>query len=78
MQYHGVGRHHDQWHAPTCGCEWDYDGPNTLMTSVVRLFRGAVGDKFVFIRQRNMSSNTRCNCDHKNSMPTFCLTILQI
>ncbi|GFV12919.1 hypothetical protein TNCV_1797441 [Trichonephila clavipes] len=22
MQYHGVGRHHDQWpHAPTCGCE---------------------------------------------------------
>ncbi|GFW96809.1 transposable element Tcb1 transposase [Trichonephila clavipes] len=24
----GVGRHHDQWpHAPTCGCEWDYDGP---------------------------------------------------
>ncbi|GFV52103.1 transposable element Tcb1 transposase [Trichonephila clavipes] len=23
-----VGRHHDQWpHAPTCGCEWDYDGP---------------------------------------------------
>ncbi|GFW91025.1 transposable element Tc1 transposase [Trichonephila clavipes] len=28
MHYHGVGRHHDQWpHAPTCGCEWDYDGP---------------------------------------------------
>ncbi|GFX68735.1 transposable element Tc1 transposase [Trichonephila clavipes] len=28
MQYHGVGRHHDQWpHAPTCGGEWDYDGP---------------------------------------------------
>ncbi|GFX86009.1 HTH_Tnp_Tc3_2 domain-containing protein [Trichonephila clavipes] len=28
MQYHGVGRHHDQWlHAPTCGCEWGYDGP---------------------------------------------------
>ncbi|GFW90665.1 transposable element Tcb1 transposase [Trichonephila clavipes] len=26
-QYHGVGRHHDQWpHAPSCGCEWDYDG----------------------------------------------------
>ncbi|GFY12835.1 hypothetical protein TNCV_1958631 [Trichonephila clavipes] len=22
MQYHGVGRHHDQWpHAPTCGCD---------------------------------------------------------
>ncbi|GFX18935.1 hypothetical protein TNCV_322401 [Trichonephila clavipes] len=28
MQYHGVGRHHDQWpHRATCGCEWDYDGP---------------------------------------------------
>ncbi|GFU53865.1 transposable element Tcb1 transposase [Trichonephila clavipes] len=28
MQYHGVGRHHDQWPpVPTCGCEWDYDGP---------------------------------------------------
>ncbi|GFX83369.1 HTH_Tnp_Tc3_2 domain-containing protein [Trichonephila clavipes] len=28
MQYHAVGWHHDQWpHAPTCGCEWDYDGP---------------------------------------------------
>ncbi|GFV71400.1 hypothetical protein TNCV_4051041 [Trichonephila clavipes] len=28
MQYHGVGPHHDQWpRAPTCGCEWDYDGP---------------------------------------------------
>ncbi|GFX33890.1 transposable element Tcb1 transposase [Trichonephila clavipes] len=27
MQYHAVGRHHDQWpHVPTCGCEWDYDG----------------------------------------------------
>ncbi|GFS93104.1 transposon Tf2-9 polyprotein [Trichonephila clavipes] len=27
----------------------------------VRLFRGAVGDKFVYGRQRNMSSNTRCS-----------------
>ncbi|GFT91463.1 transposable element Tcb1 transposase [Trichonephila clavipes] len=27
----------------------------------VRLFRGAVGDKFVFNGQRNMSSNTRCS-----------------
>ncbi|GFV31820.1 transposable element Tcb1 transposase [Trichonephila clavipes] len=23
-----VGRDHEQWpHAPTCGCDWDYDGP---------------------------------------------------
>ncbi|GFX48092.1 hypothetical protein TNCV_4114271 [Trichonephila clavipes] len=32
MQYHGVGRHHDQWpHAPTCGCEWDITANETLM-----------------------------------------------
>ncbi|GFU40157.1 hypothetical protein TNCV_5092931 [Trichonephila clavipes] len=52
MQYHGVGRHHDQWpHAPTCGGEWDYDGPTIHIDEVllphVRLFRVAVGDKFV-------------------------------
>ncbi|GFU57062.1 transposable element Tc1 transposase [Trichonephila clavipes] len=67
MQYHGVGRHHDQWpHAPTCGCEWDYDGPTIFYISVVhiyevllphvRLFRGAVGDKFVF-----MDDNATCH-----------------
>ncbi|GFU73633.1 hypothetical protein TNCV_996271 [Trichonephila clavipes] len=43
MQYHGVGRHHDLWpHAPTCGCEWDYDGPTILLMKSllphVRLF----------------------------------------
>ncbi|GFX05745.1 CCHC-type domain-containing protein [Trichonephila clavipes] len=41
MQYHGVGRHHDQWpHAPTCGCEWDYDGPtiDEVLLPHVRLF----------------------------------------
>ncbi|GFV79620.1 hypothetical protein TNCV_1724451 [Trichonephila clavipes] len=32
MQYHGVGRHHDQWpHAPTFCCEWDYDGPTDCL-----------------------------------------------
>ncbi|GFX85699.1 hypothetical protein TNCV_2471011 [Trichonephila clavipes] len=41
MQYHGVGRHHDQWpHVPTC----------------VANFRGAVGDKFVF-----MDDNATCH-----------------
>ncbi|GFU98142.1 hypothetical protein TNCV_1491641 [Trichonephila clavipes] len=52
MQFHGVGRHHDQWpHVPTCGCEWDYDGQryiDEVLLPHVRLFRGAVGDKFVF------------------------------
>ncbi|GFS63663.1 hypothetical protein TNCV_5109271 [Trichonephila clavipes] len=54
MQYHGVGRHHDQWsQAPTCGCEWDYDVGQRYIHEVllphVRLFRGAVGDKFAFM-----------------------------
>ncbi|GFV92927.1 uncharacterized protein TNCV_1693201 [Trichonephila clavipes] len=59
MQYHGVDRHHDQWpHAPTCGCEWDYDGPtiDEVLLPHVRLFRGAVGDKFVF-----MDDNAICH-----------------
>ncbi|GFV37616.1 transposable element Tcb1 transposase [Trichonephila clavipes] len=60
MQYHGVSRHHDQWpHAPTCGCEWDYDGPTILdevLLPHVCLFRGAVGDKFVF-----MDDNATCH-----------------
>ncbi|GFV18310.1 hypothetical protein TNCV_698821 [Trichonephila clavipes] len=40
MQYHGVGRHHDRWpHAPTCGCEWDYDVANdTLMKFYFLMF----------------------------------------
>ncbi|GFT71031.1 transposable element Tcb2 transposase [Trichonephila clavipes] len=60
MQYHGVGRHHDQWpHAPTCGCEWDYDGQryiDEVLLPHVRLSRGAVGDKFVF-----MDDNAICH-----------------
>ncbi|GFV25260.1 hypothetical protein TNCV_4401201, partial [Trichonephila clavipes] len=32
-----------------------------ILLPPVRLFRGAVGDKFVFGRQRNMSLNTRCS-----------------
>ncbi|GFU52443.1 hypothetical protein TNCV_193161 [Trichonephila clavipes] len=60
MQYHGVGRHHDQWpHAPTCGCEWDYDGQryiDEVLTSSCSSFRGAVGDKFVF-----MDDNATCH-----------------
>ncbi|GFS92013.1 hypothetical protein TNCV_1931741 [Trichonephila clavipes] len=35
---------------------------NEVLFPHVRLFRGAVGDKFIFYgRQRNMSSNTRCS-----------------
>ncbi|GFU24390.1 hypothetical protein TNCV_2263661 [Trichonephila clavipes] len=53
MQCHGVGRHHDQWpHAPKCGCEWTMTGQRCIdevLLPLVRLFRGAVGDKFVFI-----------------------------
>ncbi|GFW21303.1 transposable element Tc3 transposase [Trichonephila clavipes] len=58
MQYHGVGRHHDQWpQAPTCG---DYmTGQRYIDEGLlphVRLFRGAVGDKFVF-----MDDNATCD-----------------
>ncbi|GFV85678.1 transposable element Tcb1 transposase [Trichonephila clavipes] len=61
MQYHGVGRHHDQWpHAPHM---WLQNGTMTgqryideVLLPHVRLFRGAVGDKFVF-----MDDNATCH-----------------
>ncbi|GFU29490.1 transposable element Tc3 transposase [Trichonephila clavipes] len=60
MQYHGVGRRHDQWpHAPTCGCEWTMTGQryiDEVLLLHVCLFRGAVGDKFVF-----MDDNATCH-----------------
>ncbi|GFW47821.1 hypothetical protein TNCV_251501 [Trichonephila clavipes] len=62
MQYHGVGRHDDQWpHAPTCGCvNGTMTGQRYIDDEVllphVRLFRGAVGDKFVF-----MDDNATCH-----------------
>ncbi|GFV26356.1 transposable element Tcb2 transposase [Trichonephila clavipes] len=47
-------------HGPTCGCEWDYDGPKAYIDEVLLphdlLFRGAVGDKFVF-----MDDNATCH-----------------
>ncbi|GFU86912.1 transposable element Tcb2 transposase [Trichonephila clavipes] len=60
MQYHGVGRHHDQWpHAPTCGCNGTVTGQryiDEVLLPHVRLFPGAVGDKFVF-----MDDNGTCH-----------------
>ncbi|GFU32237.1 hypothetical protein TNCV_3834491 [Trichonephila clavipes] len=71
MQYHGVGRHHDQWHRVTCGCEWDYDGQryiDEVLLPRVRLFRGAVGDKFVFMDDNaTCHQNTRCSGLSKDS-----------
>ncbi|GFU14727.1 hypothetical protein TNCV_4228821 [Trichonephila clavipes] len=47
---HGVDRHHDQWpHAPRCVANGTIRANDTLMKFYVRLFRGAVGDKFVFM-----------------------------
>ncbi|GFU73032.1 hypothetical protein TNCV_1680551 [Trichonephila clavipes] len=40
-------------------CEWDYDGPTTIdevLLPLVVFFRGAVGDKFVF-----MDDNATCH-----------------
>ncbi|GFU55780.1 hypothetical protein TNCV_5006721 [Trichonephila clavipes] len=68
MQYHGVGLHHDQWpHAPTSGCEWDYDGLRYIdeVLPHVRLFCGAIGDKFVF-----MDDNATC---HRTLAVQVCL-----
>ncbi|GFV31449.1 HTH_Tnp_Tc3_2 domain-containing protein [Trichonephila clavipes] len=60
MQYHGVGRHHDQWpHAPTCGANGTMTGQryiDEVLLHHVRLFCGAVGDKFVF-----MDGNATCH-----------------
>ncbi|GFW34885.1 transposable element Tcb2 transposase [Trichonephila clavipes] len=60
MQYHGVGRHHDQWpHAPTFGSNGTMTGQryiDEVLLPHVRLFRGAVGDKFVF-----MDDNATCH-----------------
>ncbi|GFV31425.1 hypothetical protein TNCV_3200081 [Trichonephila clavipes] len=61
MQYHGVGRHHDQWPTRlTCGCEMGLLTGQRYIDEVllphVRLFRGAVGDKFVF-----MDDNATCH-----------------
>ncbi|GFU84745.1 hypothetical protein TNCV_2126861 [Trichonephila clavipes] len=59
MQYHGVGQRHDQWpHAPTCGCEWDYDGQryiDEVLLPHVRLFCGAV-EEFVLPHIRDPTS----------------------
>ncbi|GFU79309.1 transposable element Tc1 transposase [Trichonephila clavipes] len=53
IQYHGVGRHHDQWpHASTCAANGAKTGQryiDEVLFSHARLFRVAVGDKFVFI-----------------------------
>ncbi|GFU05687.1 transposable element Tcb2 transposase [Trichonephila clavipes] len=66
---HGVGRHHDQWpHAPTYGCEWTMTGQryiDEVLLSHDRLFRGAVGDKFVF-----MDDNATC---HRTLAVQHCL-----
>ncbi|GFW30976.1 transposable element Tc1 transposase [Trichonephila clavipes] len=71
LEYHGVGRHHDQWpHAPTCGCEWDYDGQryiDEVLLPHVRLFRGAVGDKFVFMDDNATSNRTLAVQDYLDS-----------
>ncbi|GFX17603.1 transposable element Tc1 transposase [Trichonephila clavipes] len=60
MQYHGVGRHHDQWrkglHVVANGTMTSQRYIYEVLPPHVRLFRGAVGDKFVF-----MDDNTACH-----------------
>ncbi|GFX17128.1 transposable element Tc1 transposase [Trichonephila clavipes] len=60
MQYHGVGRHHYQWltrlHVVANGTMTDQRYIDEVLLPHVRLFRGAVGDKFVF-----MDDNATCH-----------------
>ncbi|GFV97272.1 hypothetical protein TNCV_2037821 [Trichonephila clavipes] len=60
MQYHGVGRHHDQWphalHVVANGTMTGQRYIDEVLLPHVRLFRGAVGDKFVF-----MDDNATCH-----------------
>ncbi|GFU82416.1 hypothetical protein TNCV_4456001, partial [Trichonephila clavipes] len=62
MQYHGVGRHHDQWpHAPTCGCEWTMTGQRYIhgsSTSSCSSFRGAVGDSLFMDDAQHVIENS--------------------
>ncbi|GFS48168.1 transposable element Tcb1 transposase [Trichonephila clavipes] len=52
MQYHGVGRHHDKWrtrlHVVANGTMTGQRYIGEVLLPHVRLFRGAVSDKFVF------------------------------
>ncbi|GFX43806.1 DDE_3 domain-containing protein [Trichonephila clavipes] len=60
MQYHGVGWHHDQWpqrlHVVANGTMMGQRYIDKVLLPHVRLFRGAVGDKFVF-----MDDNATCH-----------------
>ncbi|GFX80823.1 transposable element Tcb2 transposase [Trichonephila clavipes] len=60
MQYHSVGRHHDhrrrRLHVVANGIMTDQRYIDEVLLPHVRLFRGAVGDKFVF-----MDDNATCH-----------------
>ncbi|GFU77491.1 transposable element Tcb2 transposase [Trichonephila clavipes] len=61
MQYYGVGRHHDQWpharlHVVAKGTMTGQRYIDEVLLPHVRLFRGAGGDKFVF-----MDDNATCH-----------------
>ncbi|GFX20845.1 HTH_Tnp_Tc3_2 domain-containing protein [Trichonephila clavipes] len=60
MQYHGVGRHHDHGrtslHVVANGTMTGQRYIDEVLLPQVRLFRGAVGDKFVF-----MDDNATCH-----------------
>ncbi|GFV15949.1 transposable element Tcb1 transposase, partial [Trichonephila clavipes] len=60
MQYHGVGQYHDQWphalHVVANGTMTGQQYIDEVLLPHVRLFRGAVGDKFVF-----MDENATCH-----------------
>ncbi|GFU56605.1 hypothetical protein TNCV_2700701 [Trichonephila clavipes] len=69
------GRHHDQWsHAPTCGCEWDYDGPTICLMKfyfLMFVFSVVLSEIMVFYgQQRNMLLNTRSGLSRQRGYST--------
>ncbi|GFU33643.1 hypothetical protein TNCV_1421441 [Trichonephila clavipes] len=65
MQYHGVGRHHDQQlrlHVVRDGTMTGQRYIDEVLLPHVRLFHSAVGDKFVFMDDyATCHPNTRCS-----------------
>ncbi|GFT04520.1 hypothetical protein TNCV_1930271 [Trichonephila clavipes] len=82
MQYHGVGRHHDQWpQAPTCGCEWDYDGqvagrnyPPTIKNTLIR----ALTEEWDKLPQQLLDNVVQTICDPSLAIVQQCTSVRRV
>ncbi|GFV90891.1 hypothetical protein TNCV_2324601 [Trichonephila clavipes] len=81
MQYHGVG-HHDQWprlHVVANGTMTGQRCIDEVLLPRVRLFRGAVGDKFVFLwtTTQHVIEHSLQVAESKNYPPTNKNTLIR-